>query len=292
MKRNVFVNSLILQVGLLILFVVRPSNAIVECFWENEYNESIIKRLMVSLKTQCDTALGGGATFNGMYELVKSCTGSDGVTLDSADSGYGTWKIVYSCNTCTAKNIKKDVEDFKNSCAEQCRLTDYVCSFTNGEWGHSFPLPKICGKTDSTLSGCGTEESSSSVSEGSSDFQAQVRPSGLRCDPFGSDRSSCADRASLSGFLMYRKLWQDLRLWLRTEGRKFSSYEMSSAFFRVSERMDEELSRLKKRKQARSYNENGNSSIRAFGTRPFGGRCLYGHGDSQGDGFGSEGGSR
>lgn len=113
--------------------MVRPSNAIVEYFWENEYNESIIKRLMSSLKIQCDTALGGGAAFNGMYELVKSCTGSDGATLDSADSGYGTWKIVYSCNTCTAKNIKKDVEDFKNSCAEQCRLTDYVCSFTNGD---------------------------------------------------------------------------------------------------------------------------------------------------------------
>ncbi len=237
-------------------------------------------------KQLCDTSFGGGASFYGSVAYKVKCEESSGLFADNA------FQVTYTCNTCTSADIKKEVSEFTESGQKKCRTTDYQCSYTNGEWGHSFPLPKICGKTDSTLSGCGTEESSSSVSEGSSDFQAQVRPSGLRCDPFGSDRSSCADRASLSGFLMYRKLWQDLRLWLRTEGRKFSSYEMSSAFFRVSERMDEELSRLKKRKQARSYNENGNSLVRAFGTRPFGGRCLYGHGYSQGDGFGSEGGSR
>ncbi len=151
---------------------------------------------MSSLKIQCDTALGGGAAFNGMYELVKSCTGSDGATLDSADSGYGTWKIVYSCNTCTAKNIKKDVEDFKNSCAEQCRLTDYVCSFTNGEWGHSFPLPKICGKTDSTLSGC--SESSSSSEESSSSGNSSSSSGESSSSGFGEEESSDSGSGSLS----------------------------------------------------------------------------------------------
>ncbi len=136
-----------------------------ECDRASDYSESSTADYFKNLKLQCDTALGGGATFNGSYSKVKTCTASDGTEL--VDLTGGVWKIIYSCNTCTSEDIKKEVSDFSESCASQCKKTDYKCSYTNGEWGHSFPLPKVCGATDSTLDGCRTEESSSSV-EGSS----------------------------------------------------------------------------------------------------------------------------
>ena len=140
------------------LLMGKNTYALTSCYENNE----IANGALSVFKQLCDTSFGGGASFYGSVVYKSECVESSGLILEDR------FQVTYSCNTCTAKNIKKDVEDFKNSCAEQCRLTDYVCSFTNGEWGHSFPLPKICGKTDSTLSGCGTEESSSSL-EGSSE---------------------------------------------------------------------------------------------------------------------------
>lgn len=95
---------------------------------------------------------------------------------------------------------------------------------------------------------------------------------------------------------MYRRLWHDLASWLRTESRRSPSHEASLVFLRVSERMAEEMSRLKEHKK-RSQHEDGkeNTSARAVRVRPVPVRCLYGigDGDSQGSfGFGSEGGAR
>ena len=148
------------------LLMGKNTYALTSCY----ENKEIANGALSVFKQLCDTSFGGGASFYGSVVYKSECVESSGLILEDR------FQVTYSCNTCTAKNIKKNVEDFKNSCAEQCRLTDYACSFTNGEWGHSFPMPKICGKKDSSLSGCSessssTEESSSSVSVSSSSIE-------------------------------------------------------------------------------------------------------------------------
>ncbi len=167
---NVIVRNGTLLAVLCALFITEsPLYALVECDNASEYSESSTADYFQRLRIQCDTALGGGGTFNGSYSKVKTCTSSDGSEV--VDSVNGVWKIVYACNTCNSATVKKEVSDFSESCASQCKKTDYKCSYTNGEWGHSFPLPKVCGATDSTLEGCKSEESSSSAlsSESSGD---------------------------------------------------------------------------------------------------------------------------
>ena len=168
------------------LLMEKNTYALTSCY----ENEEIANGALSVFKQLCDTSFGGGASFYGSVVYKAECMESSGLILEDR------FQVTYSCNTCTAKNIKKDVEDFKNSCAEQCRLTDYVCSFTNGEWGHSFPLPKICGKTDSTLSGC--SESSSSSEESSSSGNSSSSSGESSSSGFGEEESSDSGSGSLS----------------------------------------------------------------------------------------------
>lgn len=166
-KRNSYCVSAVMFVAyVFFLLMGKNTYALTSCY----ENKEIANGALSVFKQLCDTSFGGGASFYGSVVYKSECVESSGLILEDR------FQVTYSCNTCTAKNIKKNVEDFKNSCAEQCRLTDYACSFTNGEWGHSFPMPKICGKKDSSLSGCSessssTEESSSSVSVSSSSIE-------------------------------------------------------------------------------------------------------------------------
>ena len=92
---------------------------------------------------------------------------------------------------------------------------------------------------------------------------------------------------------MYRRLWHDLASWLRTESRRSPSHEASLVFLRVSERMDEEMSRLKEHKKRwQNENENGKTSARAVRVRPVPARFLYGLGDGDSQGSFGEGGAR
>lgn len=168
------------------LLMEKNTYALTSCY----ENEEIANGALSVFKQLCDTSFGGGASFYGSVVYKAECMESSGLILEDR------FQVTYSCNTCTAKNIKKDVEDFKNSCAEQCRLTDYVCSFTHGEWGHSFPLPKICGKTDSTLSGC--SESSSSTEKSSSSGNSSSSSGESSSSGFGEEESSDSGSGSLS----------------------------------------------------------------------------------------------
>ena len=172
------------------LLMGKNTYALTSCY----ENKEIANGALSVFKQLCDTSFGGGASFYGSVVYKSECVESSGLILEDR------FQVTYSCNTCTAKNIKKNVEDFKNSCAEQCRLTDYACSFTNGEWGHSFPMPKICGKKDSSLSaGCSessssTEESSSSVSVSSSSIEESSSTGSV-----GEDSSNSGSGSGCSG---------------------------------------------------------------------------------------------
>ncbi len=172
---------------ILLTLVAKSSFALSACYATDSLAQSDYNKI----KNECETENGGGGTFYGSIALKSQCVTSDGATLSDL------YQLTFGCNTCTSADIKKEVSEFTESCQKKCRTTDYQCSYTNGEWGHSFPLPKVCGAIDSTLSGCGTDESSSSVSEGSSDSGGDGSSSSAGGE--GSSSSYGFDGSSSSG---------------------------------------------------------------------------------------------
>lgn len=178
----------------MLLLNANSSFAVISCFSVGTTSEDNVQESLNAYKTQCLEYGGGGSVWLGNYVKVKTCTGANGVVVKDTN---GVWQVDVSCNTCTSEELKKEVSEFKESCASQCKTTDYQCSYTLGEWGGSMnALPKVCGATDSTLDGCRTEESSSSVegSSGSGD-EGSSSPAGGE----GSSSSYGVDGSSSSG---------------------------------------------------------------------------------------------
>lgn len=154
--------QLIARLSFLLLgLTARPIYALTECYYSGT-SEDIVKADLNGLKHTCEETKG--STFYGSYVKVSKCVASSGVTIDDSTK---VWQLNYSCNSCTSDEVKKEVESFQKECASQCKKTDYVCSWTNGEWGHSFPLPKVCGSKDDSLEGCSESSSSTAVSSSS-----------------------------------------------------------------------------------------------------------------------------
>ena len=128
------------------------AHALVDCFYVSQFDENEIKKELASIQSQCDAMDGGGGKFYASYSKVPKCIASN--TAELVDSSFGVWQLVFGCNTCEAKEVVVEVEDFKNACAEKCMLTDYQCVWQNGEWGGSLgAFPKVCSKIDSTATG-------------------------------------------------------------------------------------------------------------------------------------------
>ena len=135
------------MVLLSVSLMVKPTHAINECY--RTYDEVIA--VSNAYKKACEEAEGGGATYYSSITSVDSCYqhGSEGAEIGFAN-GYN---LFYGCNLCTSKEAVIEVEDFKNECAEQCRLTDYSCSPVLGSWSSPVFSNKVCSKIDSTATG-------------------------------------------------------------------------------------------------------------------------------------------
>lgn len=182
------------QLGIMTLLLVSllATSTFAETYCKADYSDAVSD--INQARTECETAEGGGSTFY-VSEIVKdsSCTES----YDGGESiTFAGWRYLLGCDMCTSQNAKKELNDFSETCQAQCKVSDYKCSYTMWSWGDNHFTQKICGKTDSTLSGC--SESSSSTEKSSSSGNSSSSSGESSSSGFGEEESSDSGSGSLS----------------------------------------------------------------------------------------------